>query len=74
MVIARVLERGRLADVAICVRTYGLGRIHRFFRDEGDPELTPRTIALWRLVLGAREEPWATSPRSRLTNVAPWPA
>jgi len=53
---------------------YGLERIHRFFRDEGDPEISPRTIAFWRLILDAREEPWATSRRSQRTNIAPWPA
>jgi hypothetical protein len=72
-VLARVLEKGLMADVAWCVRQYGFDRIHRFFRDEGDPTISPRTIAAWRLVLDARNEPWAESRRSRLRNVAPWP-
>lgn len=73
LVIARVVERGRLADVRWCMRRYGLDRIHRFFREEAHPELSPRTIALWRVVLDARKEPWATSRRSRLASSAPWP-
>jgi hypothetical protein len=72
-VLARVLERGRMRDVAWCIRHYGVARIHRFFRDEGDPSLTPRTIALWRVALDARDEAWAESPRSRLRSAAPWP-
>jgi hypothetical protein len=62
-----------MRDVAWCIRHYGLPRIHRFFRDEGDPSLTPRTIALWRVALDARDEAWAVSPRSRLHSAAPWP-
>lgn len=72
-ILARVLEHGRMRDVAWCIRHYGLTRIHRFFRDEGDPSLTPKTIALWRIALDARDEPWAESRRSRLRSAAPWP-
>jgi hypothetical protein len=73
-ILARVLEFGRMVDVAWCVRRYGYDRIRTFFRDEGDPSLSPKTIALWRLALDARNETWATSRRSRLHKVAPWPA
>lgn len=72
-VLARVLETGCMEDVAWCVRHYGYDRIRTFFRDEGDPSLTPKTIALWRLALGARNERWAASSRSRLHKLAPWP-
>jgi hypothetical protein len=72
-ILARVLESGRMEDVAWCVQHYGYDRIHLFFREEGDPSLSPKTVALWRLVLDARSEPWATSRRSRLRSVAPWP-
>jgi hypothetical protein len=72
-VLARVLEFGRMRDVAWCVRHYGYDRIHTFFRSEGDPSLTPKTVALWRLVLDARDESWAQSRRSRLRKLAPWP-
>ena len=73
LILARVLEHGRLQDVRWCVRHYGLPRIHRFFREECHPEISPRTIALWRAVLNARDETWARSPRSRLSSAAPWP-
>jgi len=73
LVIARVLERGRLVEVRWCVQRYGLERLHRFFREEAHPEISPKTIALWRLVLDAREERWATPRRSRLASFAPWP-
>ena len=72
LVLARVLEHGRLEDVRWCVHQYGLPRIHRFFR-EGHSELSPRTIALWRAALDAKKESWAVSRRSRLRNVVPWP-
>ena len=72
-VLARVLESGRMDDVAWCMRRYGLGRIRTFFREEGDPSLSRKTIALWRLVLDERTEPWATSRRSRVRNIVPWP-
>ncbi|HOU94070.1 MAG TPA: hypothetical protein PLU22_23630 [Polyangiaceae bacterium] len=73
LVLARLLEQGRLEDVSWAVRHYGLERIHRFLRDESSPELSPRTIAIWRAALQAKHEPWATSRRSRLRNAAPWP-
>jgi hypothetical protein len=57
-ILARVLEFGRMQDVAWC---------------EGDPSLSQKTIALWRIALDARTEKWATSRRSRLHKFAPWP-
>ena len=62
-----------MEDVRWCVKHFGLPRIHRFFREEGHAELSPRTIALWRAALNAKEERWARPRRSRLPNVAPWP-
>jgi hypothetical protein len=73
-ILARILEFGRMEDVAWCVRQYGYNRIRTFFRDEGDPSLSQKTIALWRLVLNAPNETWATPRRSRLHKVAPWAA
>jgi hypothetical protein len=73
LVLARLLEHGRLQDVRWAVKRYGLERIHRFFREESSPELSARTIGLWRVALGARDEPWATSRRSQLRSAAPWP-
>lgn len=73
LMLVRVLEQGRIQDVRWCVQHYGLDRIHRFLRDEGHPELTPPTLALWRAALNAKDEKWARPRRSQLTNVAPWP-
>lgn len=73
LVLARVLEQGRMEDVRWCVGRYGLERIHRFLREEGHPEISPRTIALWRAALGAKDERWAIPRRSRLRSAAPWP-
>lgn len=73
VILSRVLEQGRLEDVRWCVLHYGLDQIHAFLRDEGHPELSPRTLALWRAALKAKDEVWTTPRRSRLRNVAPWP-
>lgn len=73
IVLARVLEHGRMRDVRWCVRRYGLPRIHRFLRDEAHPEISPRTIALWRAALNAKDETWRVPRRSRLSSAAPWP-
>jgi len=73
LILARVLEHGRLRDVRWCVRQYGLPRIHRFFREESHPEISPRTIALWRAALNAHGETWTRSRRSLLSSAAPWP-
>lgn len=72
LLIARIVEQGRMQDVRWCVHHYGLDRIHRFFR-EGHPELSSRTIALWRAALNAKDEQWTVPRRSRLRSVAPWP-
>lgn len=71
-ILARVLEFGRLEDVKWLLMRYGLRGIHEFLRDRGSPEISPRTLAFWRVVLEAKEEPWASSPRSRASSAAPW--
>ncbi len=71
-IIPRVLERGRLIDVQWLLATYGRARIHRFLRDVGHPELTPRTIAFWRAALRAKDESWADPRASRPISAAPW--
>lgn len=73
-ILARVLEFGRLEDVRWVLSRYGVNGVHEFLRERGHPELSPRTIAFWRVVLNAKNEPWATSRRSRVTSVAPWRA
>ena len=74
LIIARVLEQGRMQDVRWCVQHYGLHEIHRFLREAAHPEISDKTIALWREVLDAREEPWRRPRRSQLRNAAPWPS
>jgi hypothetical protein len=71
-IIPRVLEGGRLEDVTWLLKTYGRRRIHRFLRDVGHPELTPRTLAFWRCVFHAKDEPWADPRASRPLSAAPW--
>ena len=73
LILARVLEHGRMQDVRWCVGHYGMEGIHRFFRSEAHPEISTRTIALWRVALNAEEERWRRPRRSRLRNAAPWP-
>lgn len=70
-VLPRVLEKGRLVDVRWAIATYGLERIHAFFRDVGHPELSERTIHFWRAYF-EDDEPWATPPAWRKSSSAPW--
>ena len=71
-ILSRILERGRLTDVRWALERYGLDRIHRFFVSAPRPELSPRTIRLWRVVLGAQEERWPEPPAWRRNSSAPW--
>lgn len=72
-VIARVLEHGRLADVALIRARYGDARIHAFFRAAPHPEISGPTRALWRVILDAKDEEWPTSPDFRMASAALWP-
>ncbi len=71
-VLERILERGRLVDVRWAVERYGLDRIRAFFRAAPHPELSARTLRLWRVVLGAQEERWPEPPAWRRSSSAPW--
>ena len=71
-ILARVLERGRLADVRWVIDRYGMDRIHRFFRDVGSPELSDRTRTFWRAVFQAKEEQWAEPPAWRRNSSPHW--
>jgi len=71
-IMARVLEFGRLRDVKWLVATYGLPRIHRFFREVGHPELTERTLLFWRAFFKAFDEQWASPPAWRKRSGALW--
>ncbi|MCG8558031.1 MAG: hypothetical protein MJD61_22505 [Proteobacteria bacterium] len=73
-VIARVLEKGRMAEVRWLMRTYGLSSIHRVLATAANPELSPRTLAMWRVVLDAKDEPWANPPAWRQRSSIPWPS
>lgn len=71
-VLARTLERGRMADVEWCVRAYGLDGIRAFFRGAAHPEISPRTERLWRLVLGEEDAAWPAAPSFRRASAALW--
>src|SRR4051812_23946236 len=71
-IIGRIVERGRLVDVKWLIRTYGLPRIHRFFREAAHPEVAEKTIALWRAVFKAEAEEWARPPAWRRSSSVPW--
>jgi len=64
-IIGRVVEFGRLEDVRWLIKTYGLERIHQFFRVAGDTEISLRTIAFWRAYFKAWDETWAAPPSWR---------
>jgi hypothetical protein len=71
-ILPRVLEFGRLEDIAWLVESYGFDRIHEFLRDCGHAELSARTVTFWRNFFDAREEPWASPPAWRRNSSAPW--
>ena len=71
-ILPRVLEFGGLVEVQWVIRHYGLERIHTFLRDEGHPELTPKTLAFWRTLLHAEGETWRERRASRALSAAPW--
>jgi hypothetical protein len=71
-ILARILERGRMADVRWAIDAYGMERIHRFLRDVGHPELSERTIAFWRAVLHAEDETWESPPAWRKSSSESW--
>ncbi len=73
-VLARVLERGCLDDVKWLMRTYGLERIHCFFREVWSPEITERTRGFWRAFFDAENEKWAAAPAFRKNNSSLWTA
>ena len=73
-IMARVLERGRLADVRWLLREYGEVAVHEFMRSSGHPELSPRTRAFWRAYFFAQDESWKSPPSWRRNSNAPWPA
>jgi hypothetical protein len=73
-VLARVLERGCSVDVAWLIQTYGLERIHSFFREVWAPEVSERTRGFWRAFFEAEDETWAAPPAFRRNNSSLWSA
>ena len=71
-ILARVLERGRLADVRWVVREYSLDGLHDFFESGGHPELSPATLGLWRAFFDEKGGPWPNPASWRKTSAAPW--
>jgi hypothetical protein len=72
-VIPRVLEQGALADVRWLMQRLGSARIHRFLREEGHPELSPKTLSFWRAYFHAEDESWVEPPAFRRHSSLPWP-
>jgi hypothetical protein len=72
-VIARVLEKGRLADVRWLLLQYGEQSLLEFMRHSGHPELSPRTRAFWRAYFAAQDETWQSPPSWRQSSSVPWP-
>ena len=71
-VMGRVLEFGRMKDVRWLMKRYGLEAIHRFLATSANPELSPRTLAFWRVVLHAEDETWRAPPAFRRNSSAYW--
>ena len=71
-ILARLLEFGGMEEVRWLIATYGLERIHDFFRDVGHPEISDRTTCFWRAVFKAEDEVWASPPAWRRTRSVPW--
>jgi Family of unknown function (DUF6922) len=72
-ILTRVLEQGRLRDVAWLLAHYGRERVHRYFREGASPELSQRTLSFWRAFFEAEEEAWPRPPDFRRSSAAPWP-
>lgn len=71
-VLGRVLERGRLSDVCWAVAAYGLSGVRDFFEAGPHPEVSRRTLSLWRAVLGAEGDAWPSASSWRQSSTAPW--
>lgn len=72
-ILTRVLEQGRLRDVAWLLSSYGPERILRYFREGASPEISRRTLSFWRAFFAAEEETWPSPPDFRRSSAAPWP-
>ena len=70
-IMARVLEFGRSREIRWLLEYYGPRRIHKFLREVGHPEISRRTLAFWRVFLGAETEKWSETPSFRNSG-PPW--
>jgi hypothetical protein len=73
LILARVLERGRLCDVRWALGAYGDEGILDFLRHSGCPELSARTLSFWRAYFKAENETWQTPPAWRRNSSVHWP-
>ncbi len=67
VIIERILDRGSWADVNWLFDFYGERRVAIWVRQHGFRLLSPRSFALWRLVLDVRDfvaPDWAVEARS----------
>ena len=72
-ILARVLERGRMADVEWLLKHYGTDRIRRFFEEAGHPEISGRTRSFWQAFFKTEGETWARPASFRADSSIPWP-
>ena len=72
-VLARVLERGRLAEVRWALGTYGPERIHRFFEAGGHPCISRRTLSFWKAYFETEGKSWRAKASFRTSSSIPWP-
>jgi uncharacterized protein DUF6922 len=67
VILERILERGTWAEVNWLFDSYGERKIAEWVREHGFRLLSPRSFALWRLVLKVRDfvaPEWASRGRS----------
>lgn len=73
LILARVLERGRLSDVQWAMGRFGDEGILDFLRNGACPELSARTLSFWRAYFKAEDETWQSPPSWRRNNSVHWP-
>jgi len=72
-ILARVLERGRMAEVEWLLGHYGEDRIRRFFEENCHPEISGRTRSFWRAFFKTEGKTWARPAAFRDDSSIPWP-
>lgn len=74
LILGRVLERGRLADVQWALRALGPSVIHDYLVRRASRDLSVRTIRFWRAYFRADGETWIEPSAFRQSSSAPWPS